>query len=158
MWSLLKLLIVPAVEFVHRVELFLLFLTLVTAGSGSHLSLFLPLLSLVTETPGMAFNSALWTLIALLHFKRAMTKHGKRDIGIGLIQEWVSISPRNFSWFAGDLCTLWETHSISSQPPLLLQVLCWCVDAPNSCEGRASRLSGEYPSFLWMETQKIKVH
>lgn len=70
MWSLLKLLIVPAVEFVHRVELFLLFLTLGTTGSGSHLSLFHPLLSLVTETPGMAFNSALWTLIALLHFKR----------------------------------------------------------------------------------------
>ena len=70
MWSLLKLLVAPAVGFVHRVELFLLFLTLVTTGSGSHLSPLLPLLSLVTETPGMAFNSALWGLTALLYFKR----------------------------------------------------------------------------------------
>ena len=57
MWSLLKLLIVPAVEFVHRVELFLLFLTLVTTVFGSHLSLFVPLVLLLLLLPPLSHFS-----------------------------------------------------------------------------------------------------
>ena len=68
-----------------------------------------PLVLLVTKTPRMASNSAVWALTL-----REMWKHEKRDIAVRVIQEWLRIIPRNLSWFAGNLCTLWETHLIWS--------------------------------------------
>ena len=84
MWSLLKLLIVPAVEFVHRVELIFPFLTLVTTVFGSHLSLFVPLVLLLL-------------LLPLSHFShvRLCATHRRQPTRLPHPWEWVAISFSN---------------------------------------------------------------
>ena len=72
-------------------------------GVGCHCLLH-PLVLLVTKTPRMASNSALWALTL-----RQVWKHGKRDIAVRVIQGWLRIILCNLSWLVGNLCTLWTS-------------------------------------------------